>query len=297
VPAGGTTAILTVNILAEVPPQPGSETGTPADASVQGFIYDKVPLDDPRDVAGEEGDCKVLTPKDVFCDPTCELGFTCSEDSVCVADATAISAGDLTVTGLAQAGGSTEFTMSPLTPAKPIYQMPGSVDLVYPPCAEGDTVSFSAAGDTVPAFTVDTTCVSTLGLPTGEVQLVRDQALTLTWTAPATTGLTRAELNIDISHHGGFRGEIVCDTEDTGSMTVPASLVTQLIDLGYSGFPSLTLTRVATKTVAIEGGAATARVLSRETRMIVMEGLQSCLSDTDCTNGQVCADDLQCVDP
>ena len=53
---------------------------------------------------------------------------------------------------------------------------------------------------------------------------------------------TRIEIEVDISRVAGAKGLIRCDVADTGSTQIPAVLVTQLLDLGYSGWPAVFVT-------------------------------------------------------
>ena len=46
------------------------------------------------------------------------------------------------------------------------------------------------------------------------------------------------EVLLEISHHGGRKGQLVCRTDDNGSLMIPAELVTELINLGWKDPPS-----------------------------------------------------------
>jgi hypothetical protein len=114
------------------------------------------------------------------------------------------------------------------------------------------------------------------------------------WKPPGIPGLSRIRLKLDISHHGGSKGEIDCDAEDTGSLEVPGSLVTQLLNLGVAGFPSFLLTRSSVGSTVIEPGRVDLTVLSDVEHPVDVMGLVSCTDDNSCPKGQTCQTDLSC---
>ena len=85
-------------------------------------------------------------------------------------------------------------------------------------------------------------------------QVTRNKALNVTWTPPPSGGAARIFMSMDIAHHGGGAARIECDVPDTGSATIPAGLINQLLDRGSAGFPKLTLTRRTVDSVTIAPG-------------------------------------------
>ena len=83
----------------------------------------------------------------------------CVEDEKCEPYPAAHSAGKVTSKGIKVEGGAAEFAMEPVANS---YQAPAGVKLLYPPFAEGDDVTFSAAGDYYSAFTVQSKGISQL---------------------------------------------------------------------------------------------------------------------------------------
>jgi Cys-rich repeat protein len=84
--------------------------------------------------------------------------------------------------------------------------------------------------------------------------------------------------------------------EDDGEFEVPAELVTQLVDLGLSGFPSAALGRRSTDGVRVEPGCIDLRISSEITVELEVDGLISCTSNADCPEGQSCSAELACLD-
>jgi hypothetical protein len=124
---------------------------------------------------------------------------------------------------------------------------------------------------------------------------VREQPVLLEW-APGTAG-ARILVEVDISHHGGQTGQIDCVADDGGSLEIASGLVTQLLDLGYAGFPSLKITRTRIGSTQTERGTVELRTASSHVLSIEIEGLTSCTevdSDAECPEGQLCLPNRSC---
>lgn len=236
-------------------------------------------------VTETEGDCQLLEPLlGVTCDPGCTSSQKCVAGNVC-AELTPPkhNVGTVSVSGVAKADGTTTFTVDAVADN---YQPTG---LAFPPCAEGDEVTITSGGGDYDVFNVSTECIVPLDVEGDTVPLAPNQATTITMNPPAAGSNTRIEVNIDISHHGGLKGEIVCDFADTGSITIPAGLITSLINLGVAGFPSVTITRVSSAAVDVATGQVGLRIISPVAKAIEIPGLVSCTEDSPCTPlGQVC---------
>ena len=252
------------------------QTYQPENAKFIGRVRDANLLPEPRTVAAVEGGCQLLKPTSVFCSPECDVSAeVCSMAGVCVPKPALHSVGTVTVSGV----GTEDMVLEPMSATNPIYQ-PGSVP--FPPCSEGDTVTVSAAGADYPAFTVATPCVQPLEVVEDVIDMAPNQDASFTTNAPAQTGQSRILINVDISHHGGFKGEIVCDLPDTGTVTIPANLVTQLIELGWAGYPSLTVTRVSSAVASVDTGQVELAIESVVYKAISLPGLVSCTEDSHC---------------
>jgi hypothetical protein len=184
------------------------------------------------------------------------------------------------------------FDMDPIVGA---YQPPGSVTIDYPPSPPGTAVVLSAEGGVYAPFSVQSTSIEPLELLGAEqIELDPDQPLSLSWTAPEDPTVTQVRVRMDISHHGGFKGEILCSTEDDGSLEIDAELLTMLVDLGVAGFPSITVTRAAEGSTQIAPGRVVLTVSSGVERELLLPGLVSCNDNDDCDTGQTCATDRTC---
>jgi hypothetical protein len=168
-----------------------------------------------------------------------------------------------------------------------------SVRVPYPPLSEGAKVEITAPGGTLGPLRLESSGIAPLEL-TGKVQPVSGQPLALAWKPPAQANISRIEIMMDLSHHGGSKGKIECDTADTGVLAIPAAQITTLLGLGISGFPTVVVTRVASGRTTTRLGRATLRVVSSVEREVEIEGLHSCTANQDCPAGMTCQVDLRC---
>jgi hypothetical protein len=234
----------------------------------------------------EAGGCKLRKPEPAFCDPGCLQGAVCSAGK-CLAPPVPRSAGTVRLRGVGTEGGMTEFTLEPQTPNL-IYFLPASVTLKYPPVAPGATVEVSGGGD-VGAFTLTAKGVTPLVVMGDEpARIESGQALPLRWTAPTAGESTRIEVLLNVSLHGGTKGKVECDVADSGTLDIPAALVTGLLQLGTAGFPSVILTRRSSGSAAVAAGRLQLSVFGEVTRLLVIPGQISCVDDMDCPTGQTC---------
>jgi hypothetical protein len=240
--------------------------------------------------ASESGGCKLLKPDAPFCETPCGSGALCVENGKCQDFPKSVTAGRVEVKGIKTKAGAAAFAMDPLLNS---YQPAAGTVLEFPPFAEGEAVTFSAAGDSaVDAFTLTAAGISPLAILNDTIVLEDGKPIALRWTAPANPAGSSVSVLVDISHHGGTKGKIECDVPDNGSLDIPAAMVDELKALGVAGFPKLEASR---KAAAIQAGGNVKLVLES---MVVMDlsipGLISCSGNEDCPSGQTCQDDLQC---
>ena len=257
---------------------------TPGFTRVFGKIYDGA---SPSLViwteAATEGACTLLTPRVPFCNQPCAGGAVCVGNDVCQDYPTARSVGTVRVTGLHSASGVSEFSM---TPVANTYQIVES--LPYPAFAESEDVVFEASGDFFPAFSLHSKGILPLEVLNGAITLESNKAVDLTWAPPTQAGSSRIQVEVDISYHGGTKGKIECDGPDSGSLRIPAALITKLIGLGVAGFPKITVTRSAVGSATVSAGRIELSVYSDVVIVVQIPGLISCTGDEQCPTGQTC---------
>ncbi|HVW27829.1 MAG TPA: hypothetical protein VHC69_20830 [Polyangiaceae bacterium] len=269
----------------------GAVDGSPATTAVIGKVYDgptpgTIIWENPQ----TDGDCTLTTPRVPFCNTPCGGSAACVADDTCEAYPTAHDVGAVMVSGLRTTGGASSFTMTAISNA---YQPPAGTTLAYPPFSEGDAVSFVASGGALPGFTLNATGIAPLVLTSTSIELKSGDPVNLTWT-PGASANGSINVKLDISHHGGTKGQILCDTKDTGSLTISAALVKKLIGLGVAGYPSVIVTRHSDGSAVISAGRVDLIVSSVVEQAITVEGLTSCTADSDCPSGKTCQTDLSC---
>jgi len=193
----------------------------------------------------EEGDCTYMGVLVAgFCDPQCDFDEYCSADGTCEPWPQYRDAGVMTLQGLSE-----PLT---ITPAAAGYYV---VD--WDCCPEdvfdgGDTIVLSAEGNQTPAFQVSARAVDSIG-PALDCDMTLDgvEDLEITWEPSEGGGTVRWEMVA--APHAGQGPMVLCETDDTGSLTVPAAMVAQyLIDRGP--YESLRLSRYRRELVAVDHG-------------------------------------------
>jgi hypothetical protein len=242
-------------------------------------------------VAQEEGDCRLEKPSVPFCDGGCGADV-CVAEGVCQPYATGHTVGEVKLSGVNVMGGSSELVLKEIAKS---YQPPPATMFAYPPFAEGDPIAVHAAGGDYEAFELSAKGVAPVAFSSSDFELEAGKALELAWNGSTDPKAARVRIKLDISHHGGSRGQITCNADDTGMLTISAALMTELIGLGVAGFPSVILTRTSSGSAKIAVGRVELAVSSKVERIVSVAGFESCTEDTDCQDGKTCQADLTCM--
>jgi hypothetical protein len=263
----------------------GSDRTIVSGAVSDGVLPSSIPA-----VSGEAEGCQLLTPRDLFC-AACSSDQTCAGDDECVAKPVKVSAGALQVDGLLAAAEVSPNAIT-LDYSKTLLEP-------FPAYEVGSSLVFQTEGADVPAFKAEVTGVAKLSSEQSVVSVGRERPAVLSWDV---TGVDTADSAIYVSFsvnvHGAVTGWIECTVDDDGAFEIPAQLITQLIDMGLSGFPRVDLERRSSATVDLTVGQTDGCVDvyagSKLTLDIEVEGLTSCNTDEDCADGQVCSEGLAC---
>ncbi|MBI4807221.1 MAG: hypothetical protein HY795_18560 [Desulfovibrio sp.] len=238
-----------------------------------------------------EADCVLEIPRVPFCDPGCGGGAACVENDQCSSYPSARSVGAVVVDGLLTESGNGEVA---LVVVANNYQLPAAPKLTYPAFGQNDPIILRASGGVVDPFEIRATGISPLTVTSTSLQLVSERSLTLTWNSSGPSADVRIHIKLDISHHGGSKGRIQCELEDTGAFELPRTLLGELQGFGVAGFPTVVLTRQSRGATAIALGRVELRVLSVVERPVEIPGLTSCTTNEECPNGQSCQTNLAC---
>jgi hypothetical protein len=278
-----------------VPDDPGSAMSppTPAYVAIQGRVSSspRPPLLTLEETA-REGPCRIEVPSAPFCS-SCRDGI-CIKGGICVPHPQPRSAGTVTIEGVKTIPATGPVRMGP-QPPQFFYQPGGDVTIAFPPFAEGAPVRLQASGGDVPAFEIAGRGTTLLEVTTPTpLMMDRDKPLSLRWKAAGVAGISRVGIAVDISHHGGFKGQITCDADDSGAIEVPATLVSKLMDLGVAGYPTLTATRRSSAQAQLPTGRVELNIVAERILPIVITGYTSCGENDPCPPGKTCGQDGLC---
>jgi hypothetical protein len=242
------------------------------------------------DEMARDGSCRLLKPRQPFCTQPCTLPNACIADDVCVDnDPPLQNLGTVTFKGLKLTSGAASLQLENASNAYGTGE-----PLNFPPFDEGADVSVEATGADLAAFTIHAKGIAPLVLGAESYMLERGKPIVLTWTAKGAGADSTIHVKLDISHHGGTKAQIECDAPDNGSLTLAASLITPLFNLGFSGFPTIDVTRASVGTASLAQGKVQLTLNQYIQRPVTIPGLVSCTMDEDCPTGQTCQTDLQC---
>jgi len=229
----------------------------------------------PLSISQTIGGCQLLVPTVASCSPACVAPEVCGDNGHCAAIPTSQNVGVLHIEGLA----GMELALDPVAPAF-AYAGPTLPD---PPCAEGADVKVQSD-----RFALTGKCIAALKLSGPDpIPVKSGQVVHFTWAAPGKTGISRIQIALEISHHGGYKGEIDCDVPDTGMFDIPAPLVTDLVKLGVAGYPTVFVSRISEAPAPTQTGVKL--TLLSSTVRNVDTGVVSCgMGTSTCPTGTTC---------
>jgi hypothetical protein len=270
--AGGTSTDANVGkFLVTLNPMEGSNAPY---TSIDGKVYSgEIPVDViETPVASGNGCTTFVFSRQPCVNVTCSATQKCAGPDDCRELPSQVGVGAVSLTGIGP------DTLS-LSETNKNYQYAGEV--AYPGFDDGATLSLTAGGDFYPAFDISATGVSPMVLHEGDYLLSSGQPLLVEWN-PGTNEAARVTVSLNISRHGGSAGYLQCETEDSGSLTIPADPIRELIALGVTGFPQLSVMRHTRGEAQVTNGKVTLEVAAIAIPTLGVEGLCSCFDSSDC---------------
>jgi hypothetical protein len=242
---------------------------------VSGEVLDGVVPSKILQEVGKEGDCTLLQRKNPFCSPACNPGQTCSQESTCVPFPLTKSVGPVSVTGLEKA-----VAMSP--PSYFDTKMP------HPAFVPGAAITLKAEGGDFPGFRLFGQGFAPIVIPKETWVLKKGEPLAITWTPDTSAEFATIRLRLNIDQHGNSPVELVCELKDTGSATIPASLIDKLLGFGVTGFPSGHVNRHTLDSTTVGPGCVRFEVFSHVLGDLQVADHIPCDAATPCPMGMTC---------
>jgi hypothetical protein len=250
--------------------------------SVFGSVRSGVVPGDVPEVSNEQAGCRLYTRRDLFCNPSCGSSMTCGADMTCIAFPVKQDLGAVTVDGLAAA-----LSMLPNTVND--YTNPAMPALPHPGFSEGAEIVLRAAGGAYAPFELRGRGVSAMTISGDPIVVRPGEPLNIAWQPPVNpSSAQRVLLKLELNNHGSTPARLECTVEDTGSFAVPAEILSELIAIEVSGWPTLTIRRTTADSASIEPGCVEFNVMSEQALSIEVAGYASCNLDNPCPGGQTC---------
>jgi hypothetical protein len=233
------------------------------------------------DVVTTEGTCTLYRRPSLACQPPCTSQQTCDRGNQCIPFPYNQDLGAVTVKGLA-----VPVSMNALPPGKNYSATEVPRQLFNP----GDPILLEApATGPFGAFSLDGDGVAPLEDVPASTIVQENLALTLTWTAdPTAQGRTQVDLKLSIDQHGSSPLSLECSFPDSGSGTVPVTLINQLLQSGVTGYPNGSLTRRSADSVLVTQGCIDFSVYDRKDLTVRVAGYTPCKKQEDCPQGLTC---------
>lgn len=262
------------------------DLGTPASTTISGKVYDgATPAPYVAWALVSAANCTVYGIRVPFCEGGCS-NSVCAAENTCQPYPAPRSVGEVTLSGVKTVDGRDTVT---LLGKNESYRTGDGTTLAYPAFAEGDLVQLRATGGDGAAFTIEARGISALDVRVSSLTLSKTSAIELRWTGANASVGSAVSANLNLSHHGGSTGYLACEgVADTGALTIPPELVSQLIDLGVAGFPTLTVTRESIGYAATAKGRVALVLSSEFVRTLAVEGFTSCETDAECAPPERC---------
>jgi len=253
--------------------------------SVQGQISDGVvPVTVLRNIQ-EEGGCRLLKRENPFCDPPCGPGFTCDYDGECIDFPEPQDLGIVIVRGLTE-----RVEMEPRQPGWNYFAVPE--DGMIP----GETVQLRATGGRWDGFEAWGVGVESMVLPEDLLWTIAEATdVELEWPAAAAGARSEVQFKLNIDQHGTSPATLFCDFPDTGSATVPGSMIDGLRAAGVTGWPAGSLSRrtVDSETLSDGVGCVEFEIASARNVMVTVSGYIPCNSANPCPDGLECNEAIE----
>jgi hypothetical protein len=249
-------------------PEYSAFSGSVADGVVPVSVLEQV---------GAEGDCILLRRNNPFCEPLCMPGEACDFDGSCIPYPVNHDVGLVTITGLL-----TPVMVEPVAPTYSYFD----TGLMHPPFEVGSPIELTAAGGDYEAFELHGIGVPMVEPVADQLSLSTGRPVMVEWGPVGAEATLRLVLYVD--QHGLTPVFLVCESDDTGSITISPELVSQFLAFGVSGFPCADYYLQTVDSVDLTPGCVDFTVRSHVQTQLDVEGHTPCDAPADCPDGQMC---------
>lgn len=174
--------------------------------------------------------------------------------------------------------------MTPLQPGNKYFQ----TGLGHPVFDGGELITMTTTAGQYGELTLYGVGAEPFVPSTPQADVERNVDLALVWPAAKAGARTQVFVTMTIDQHGSTPVALICDFEDTGSGTVPASVINQWLDFGVTGFPNGRASRRTVDSDSVSDGCmefVVERVFELDVRVV---GHTPCKKPDDCPSGQTC---------
>lgn len=224
-----------------------------------------------------EGPCTLLRRQNPFCDPACGSDQLCAPQGQCVAAPRGLSLGTVAVSGLKKM-----VAMSPLPPTNEYLD----VTLPHPGYDVGAAITLASEGGALAPLRLRGVGVAPVELVSRDWTVSASRDLVVSWTRGAQAATV--QVKVDVDQHGMSPVSLACEVDDSGSLTLQASLLARLLGFGVSGFPSISVVRRTDDSVEASAGCVGLGVFSRVGQGLKVEGHTPCDATRPCPPGKRC---------
>jgi hypothetical protein len=259
--------------------------------SVDGVVKNGIVPGYIPDITLEEGDCRLLARRNLFCDPACTSGFTCGTDQTCIPMPLGQDMGKVILRGLAK-----RLELNALQPGNS-YSW---TQLPYPGYEVDQVIQLRTISGYLGALELYGIGVSQLVPSESAWVITEGQDLIIEWEPPQVGARSRVLIEINIDQHGLTPLTLNCDMPDTGSATIPQAIIDGLMEAGVTGFPIGRVTRRTTDSYTAAEGCIDFFISSVRTITVEVAGHTPCTNNDDCTTPEICDLDpliQQCYTP
>ena len=228
----------------------------------------------------KEGRCSLLKKENPVCEPNCNSEQVCDLSGKCIDRPVSLNVGTVELKGLLK-----NISMEPVQPGNKYFD---TTMEEMPPYNIGNKITLTSIGGSYIPLKLFGAGVELLTLKTQSILIQNGTDLIIEWDKPKKELGTKIHIKINIDQHGASPVSLFCLFDDTGSASIPSSIIEALLNSGVSGYPSGLITRKTVDSMDFENGCVDFEVSVPKELSVNVDGVTPCKNDEDCPDGQTC---------